>query len=90
MSTSPTQWYVTARNGEQYAELVGPFKNKADADAELELVSEHCHSVFPEQSASSIFSVEPGERKHGVDFRQGTLNRRLGYRSNLTGWVTAQ
>jgi len=87
----PIQWYVvaTSSDGAQRAELVGPFKRKADADAELELVSEQMHELHPNQAASALFTIEPGERLHAVDCRAGTKNRLLGYRTCMHGWIVA-
>ena len=81
------QWYIVARSGDKRAEIVGPFVKKLDADAEIEIVSERMHELYPEEAGECAFFVEPGERLHGVDYRQGTKNRLLGYRSDLTGRI---
>lgn len=82
----PAGYYIVARSGTQRAELVGPFRELADAKSELERVSEEMHARYPEQSAAAAFSVEHGEPSpHGR--RLGTKTRMLGYRCCLHGWV---
>lgn len=79
-------FYIVARFGEKRAELVGPFRNEHDADCELETVRERIADYHPEQCRAASFAVEPGEPSpHGR--RQGTKNRLLGYRSDLSGWI---
>jgi hypothetical protein len=85
-TTTAPAFYITVTKGDQYAELVGPFKSENDANSELEIVSERVRERLPEECEGATFAVSVGKPSpHGL--LRGTKNKVLGYRSDPSGRI---